>query len=181
MKKSLCQFIYYKILGWNADLKLPEENKYVICAAPHTSNWDFVLGKIFACTQGLKLNYLIKKECFIGPFKYLFRKIGGIPVERKANHSLVENLSEMAKQSKVFHLVVTPEGTRAANPNWKSGFYYIAQLANIPIILIALDYKKKCITANKIIVPTGNVEQDMQEIKEYFSQFQGKNPQNFAI
>lgn len=181
MKRALCHFIYYKLLGWKAHFDLPDGDKYVMCVAPHTSNWDFLLGKLCSRAQGISIHFLMKKEWFTWPLGYLFKSMGGIPVERSKNHSLVEKLSEQARQSKVFHLAITPEGTRSANANWKMGFYYIARGAGIPIVLISIDYKHKCIWADKTLVPSENAEDDMRTIKQYYSQFQGKHPRNFAI
>ena len=91
------------------------------------------------------------------------------------------SLIKIANESKIFHLAITPEGTRKANPNWKKGFYHIAIGANIPIMLIGIDYSKKCITATKMFYPTGDINKDMNEIKLYFKDFKGKNPENFSI
>jgi hypothetical protein len=87
----------------------------------------------------------------------------------------------MFKRKQIFHLGITPEGTRKANPNWKKGFYYIAQGANVPIVLIAIDYPSKSIIAEKVIEPCGDIEKDMRIIKDYFSVWTGKYPQNFVI
>lgn len=107
--------------------------------------------------------------------------MGGIPVDRSRKSSLVDQMINIAKSSKKFHLAITPEGTRKANPNWKKGFYYIAQGAGLPIILVAIDYEKKCITAEKVIHPSGDIEKDMREIKLYYKDFKGKHPELFTI
>ena len=106
---------------------------------------------------------------------------GGIPVDRSRKTSLVDQMIKIAKSSQKFHLAITPEGTRKANPNWKKGFYYIAQGAGLPIILVAIDYAKKCITAEKVIHPSGDLDKDMREIKLYYKNFKGKYPENFSI
>ena len=100
---------------------------------------------------------------------------------RSRKSSLVDQMINIAKSSKKFHLAITPEGTRKANPNWKKGFYYIAQGAGLPIILVAIDYEKKCITAEKVIHPSGDIEKDMREIKLYYKDFKGKHPELFTI
>lgn len=181
MKKALFSFIYFKLLGWKAEVNVPNFDKCVICAAPHTTNWDLFIGKLFYGAVGRETGFMMKKEWFFFPLGYFFRWMGGIPVYRSKHTSMVDQLIKRAKSSKSFHLAITPEGTRSANPNWKKGFYYIALGANIPIVLIGIDYEKKCITANKVINPTGDFEKDMREIKLYFKDFKGKHPEKFDI
>lgn len=94
---------------------------------------------------------------------------------------MVDQIIQQIKKSEKFHLAITPEGTRSANPEWKKGFYYIALGAQIPIVLIGIDYEKKCISANKYLIPSGDIEKDMREIKLYFKHFKGKHPEKFAL
>lgn len=89
-------------------------------------------------------------------------------------------MAEEATSRKTFHLAITPEGTRSANGDWKKGFYYIAFKAQIPILLAGIDYRTKCITIEKEVFPSGNIEEDMRTIKTYFKRFQGKHPENFT-
>ena len=107
--------------------------------------------------------------------------MGGIPVDRSKRTSLVDQVAQRIRESSKFHLAITPEGTRSANPNWKKGFYFIALKAEVPIVLIGIDYEKKCITAGKYLMPSGDVEKDMREIKLYFKQFKGKHPEKFDL
>ena len=179
MKKAICSFIYYKLLGWKTKVSVPDYDKYIICAAPHTSNWDFIIGKLFYAAIGRKTGFMMKKEWFFFPFGYLLKAMGGIPVNRDKNTSTVEAVTNEIKKRKTFHLAITPEGTRSPNPNWKRGFYYIALKAQIPIVLIGIDYKTKTITAGKVIIPSGDYKEDIKEIKTYFKQFTGKHPENF--
>lgn len=179
MKKAICSFIYFKLLGWKAVIDVPDYEKYIICAAPHTSNWDFIIGKLFYCAIGRTAGFMMKKEWFFFPLGCLLKAMGGMPINRKKNESTVEAVSKEIKNSKTFHLAITPEGTRSPNPNWKKGFYYIALKADVPIVLIGIDYKTKTITAGKEIMPSGDYEKDIKEIKTYFKQFTGKYPENF--
>jgi 1-acyl-sn-glycerol-3-phosphate acyltransferase len=94
---------------------------------------------------------------------------------------MTDNMADTAKQSKSFHLCVTPEGTRSPNPDWKKGFYFIALKAEIPILLYGVDYERKLIQCTKTVIPSGNVEKDMRDIKLYFKNFKGKKPENFVI
>ncbi len=159
----------------------PHPNKYIICLAPHTSNWDFALGQLYSGAEGLTCNFLIKKEWFVWPLKSLFKRLGGIPVWRSKHTSMTDNLAETARQSATFRLCITPEGTRSLNPEWKRGFYYIALKAQLPILLYGVDYKKKRIQCTKTIVPNGDIEAQMREIKLYFKDFQGRKPEKFTV
>ncbi len=181
MKKNICSFIYYKLLRWKTKVAVPDYDKYILCAAPHTTNWDLLIGKLFYGAIGRRTGFMMKKEWFVWPLSMVFRAMGGIPVDRKKKTSLVEQMTNVAKSRKVFHLAITPEGTRSANPNWKKGFYYIALKAGIPIVLVAIDYEKRCITMEKEIFPCGDIERDMKEIKLYYKNFKGKHPENFSI
>ena len=181
MEKTFCRFVYYRLLGWKAQVTVPHYNKCVICAAPHTSNWDLLFGKLFYCTLGHKVNFMMKKEWFFFPLGMLFKAIGGIPVNRNKKTSLVDQMAERFAHSNQFHLAITPEGTRKANANWKKGFYYIALKAKVPIILIGIDYPSHLIAATKVLIPSGDIDKDMCEIKQHFMQFKGKNPNGFAI
>ena len=181
MKEAICGFIYYKLLGWKSKVSAPDYDKYIICAAPHTTNWDLIIGKLFYGAIGRETGFMMKKDWFFWPLGPIFRWMGGIPVDRSRKTSLVDQMIKIAKSSQKFHLAITPEGTRKANPNWKKGFYYIAQGASMPILLIAIDYEKKCITAEKVIHPSGDLDKDMREIKLYYKNFKGKYPEKFSI
>lgn len=180
--KGLCQWLLYKVMGWKKEVTVEHPQKYVICLAPHTSNWDFVIGQLYCRAEGVSSNYLMKKEWFFWPLGSLFRKTGGIPVYRNRKiGGMTEILAETAKREKDFHLTITPEGTRGYNAEWKKGFYYIAAEAHIPILLYALDYKKKLIKCTKSICPKGDIEQELPVIKEYYRGVTAKYPEKFGI
>lgn len=181
MWKSFCRWLLYKQLGWSIDITQEHPSKYIICLAPHTSNWDFLIGQLYNGAEGLKSNFLMKKEWFFWPLGPIFRSMGGIPVERKKHTSLTDQLASIAQSREAFGLCITPEGTRKPTSEWKRGFYYIALKANIPILLFGLDYGSKRIVCTKMLVPNGDADAQMQEIKQYYKSFQGKYPQNFAI
>ncbi len=180
MKKTIYGFIYYRLLGWKTNVTVPLYDKCVVCAAPHTSNLDLFIGKLFYGAIGGKTSFMMKKEWFFFPLGLLFKAVGGIPVDRSKKTSLVDQMADTFARRKRFHLAITPEGTRKANKNWKKGFYYIAQKAGVPIVLIGIDYNTKTISATKSIIPSGDIEKDMQEIKFYYKDFKGKHPENFA-
>lgn len=181
MWKSFCRWLLYKQMGWTAEVTEAHPDKYIICLAPHTSNWDFIIGQLYSKSAGMKSNFLMKKEWFFWPLGPIFRRMGGIPVWRSKQTSMTDNLAETAMRLPIFQLCITPEGTRKLNPEWKRGFYYIAQKAGIPILLYGVDYEKKLIRCTKTIVPNGDIESQMREIKEYFKEFKGRYPENFTI
>ena len=181
MWKQFCRWLLYRQWGWKLNITQQHPDKYIICLAPHTSNWDFVIGQLYAGAEGMKSNFLMKKEWFFWPLGTIFRHLGGIPVWRSKHTSMTDNLAETAKQSASFRLCVTPEGTRSATAEWKKGFYFIALKSGIPILLYGLDYGRRTISCTRTIVPNGDVEGQMHDIKLYFKDFQGKHPENFTI
>ena len=156
-------------------------DQYIICLAPHTSNWDFVIGQLYIGARGMKSHFLMKKEWFFWPLGPLFRKLGGIPVYRQKHTSMTDSMAETARRASEFHLCITPEGTRARVEEWKKGFYFIALKAELPILLYAVDYDRKLIRCTKTIIPNGDLEGQMREIKLYYKDFRGKKPENFTI
>jgi 1-acyl-sn-glycerol-3-phosphate acyltransferase len=168
-------------MGFREEVSEPFPAKYIIALAPHTSNWDFIIGMLFCRAKDFNCNFLMKKEWFFWPLGKLMHKLGGIPVYRSKKTGLTDIVAEKAKEMDTFRLCITPEGTRKANKEWKRGFYYIALKANIPILLYGLDYKRKLIKCSRTFIPTGNVEKDMEEIKQYFTEFEGKHPERFII
>jgi 1-acyl-sn-glycerol-3-phosphate acyltransferase len=178
--KKFCSWLLYQQMGWALDVTEAHPDKCIICLAPHTSNWDFIIGQLYARAEGMKTNFLMKKEWFFWPLGPIFRKLGGIPVWRSKHNSMTDNLAQTALQRQTFQLCITPEGTRARTTEWKKGFYYIAMKAGIPILLYGIDYRDKLISCTKTIVPDGNIEAQMREIKEYYKDFIGKKPQNFT-
>ena len=181
MLKQICGFLLYKVMGWTADVTVDHPAKYIICLAPHTSNWDFIVGLLYSRSIGMSCNFLMKKEWFFWPMGPLFRHLGGIPVWRSKHTSMTDRLAQTARESKTFHLCVTPEGTRSLNPVWKKGFYFISAKAGFPGLLYGVDYQKKQIVCTKSFVPTGDVDNEMRDIKLYFKDFKGKHPEKFTI
>lgn len=179
--QKFCGWMLYRVMGWKKDVTVEHPDKYIICLAPHTSNWDFVIGQLYCRAEGYKINYLMKKEWFFWPLGPIFRATGGIPVFRDKKTRMTDNLARTAMESKVFHLTITPEGTRKPNPDWKKGFYFIAEKAQIPILLYGCDYEKKLIQCTVSYTPSGNIDKELPEIKQYFKNFKGKHPENFAM
>ncbi len=146
--------------------------------APHTSNWDFVLGKLAFRSYGVKVKILIKKELFAFPFGWFTRWMGGIPVNRKGNNNLTDTAVKYFQENDTMFMLFTPEGTRSHSPNWKKGFYYIALKAKVPIYLGYIDYKNKTGGFHGLFEPTGNVAEDILSIKRELHQYKGKFPEN---
>lgn len=175
---KICYWLL-RLFGWKIDRKAPENvNKAVIVVGPHTSNWDFVIGKMAFAYYRVNAKFLIKKELFFPPLGWLLRALGGIPVDRKKNNNITEQAVRHFSENEKCYLVFTPEGTRSYNPNWKKGFYYIAQNAGVPIYIAYIDYKTKTGGFHSLFQPTGNVEEDLKYIKTVLSQYSGKVPEN---
>ena len=176
---SLSQWILFRWLGFRTEVTVPMPDKYILALAPHTSNWDFVIGRLYSNAVGLKCGFLMKKEWFFWPLGLLMRRMGGVPVYRNRQMGSTDILAKEARESDEFRLCITPEGTRKPNREWKRGFYYIALKANLPILLYGLDYERRLIKCTKTFVPTGDIDKDMMEIKEYFREFKGRHPEKF--
>ena len=167
---NIYERILKKRMGWTVETTIDLPEKCVICVAPHTSNWDFILGELYIRSIGKTANFLMKKEWFFWPLGSFMRRIGGIPVERSKKTSLTDQLAEAADKAETFRLAVTPEGTRSRVETWKRGFYYIALKAKLPILLYAIDFGHKRIVCTKQIIPSGDVEADMGEILRYYAE-----------
>ena len=181
MLQRLSKKILFDWLGFSENVTEVLPDKCVIALAPHTSNWDFIIGKLYTTAIGESNLFLMKKEWFFWPLGIIMRRMGGIPVYRNKKTNITDSVAEQAKQADVFRVCVTPEGTRKANSDWKKGFYYIALKANIPILLYGLDFKTKTIVCTKKITPNGDVDKQLLEIKDYFRDFTGKHPDQFVL
>lgn len=178
---TLSKKILFDWLGYEQQITVDLPAKFILALAPHTSNWDFVIGNLYAQATGFRCNFMMKKEWFFWPLGYVMRSIGGIPVYRSKTMGVTDMLARKAMEMDEFRLCITPEGTRSANGEWKKGFYYIALKARIPILLFGLDYKRRLISCTRTFIPTGDIEKDMKEIKNYYRDFQGKHPDRFVL
>ncbi|MDX2361613.1 MAG: lysophospholipid acyltransferase family protein [Crocinitomicaceae bacterium] len=168
-----------RIFGWKIDKHTPEGiDKCVVIMGPHTSNWDFIIGKLAFYSYGVKVKFLIKKEAFVFPFGGLLKWMGGIPVDRKKNNNLVESAVQIFEENDSMFMLFTPEGTRDYNPNWKRGFYHIAQKAKVPIYIGYMDYERKIGGFHSVFEPTGDVDKDIEYIKSILRQYKGRTPEN---
>ena len=176
MRKLVHKFLL--LLGWNISLWKPEGiKKAVVVMGPHTSNWDFVLGRLAFYMMHLQGRYLVKKDIFVFPLGFILKALGAIPVDRSKNNNMVEYVANLFKDKEELYVVFTPEGTRSYNPNWKKGFYYIAVKAEVPILLAYVDFPSKKGGFLELFYPTGDVDADILEIKRKLGQFKGKYPE----
>ncbi len=170
-----------KLFGWKVDITVPDFPKCIICVAPHTSNWDFILGELAIRSVRRKAGFLMKSSWFFFPLGYFFRAIGGIPVERnKKKTSLVENLVRRFNTDRRLVIAITPEGTRGRVAEWHTGFLRIAYEANVPVALGAIDAPSKHITVTEVFEPTGNLQSDLVAIKTYYRNYVGIRPDKFT-
>ena len=165
-----------KLSGWKIDKTNPPISNCVLIAAPHTSNWDFVLMLLFAGSFGLKISWMGKSTLFIQPFGYILRLMGGISVKRSKKNQIVNNMISMFEKTDNLLLVVPVEGTRARTDFWKSGFYHIAKGANVPILPTFLDYSNKRGGFGIPIKTSDNLLSDMQKLRDFYEPFSGKFP-----
>jgi len=175
--KNFARFLF-KIFGWKIEENSPEGvKKCVIVVGPHTSNWDFVLGRLAFILYGIKPKILIKKDLFFPPLGWILKGLGGIPVDRKKNNNITELAVGLFHNREELYMVFTPEGTRSYNPNWKKGFYYIALKAKVPIYICYMDFENKKGGFHSLFEPTGDVDKDIAYIKSVLGQFKGKYPE----
>ena len=165
-----------KLSGWTVDKTNPPISNCVLIAAPHTSNWDFILMLLFAGAFGLKISWMGKSTLFVQPFGFILRLLGGISIKRNKKNQIVDNMISMFQRNNNLLLVVPVEGTRARADFWKSGFYHIANGANVPILPTFLDYSNKRGGFGVPIKTSGDIKLDMQKIRDFYTPFSGKFP-----
>lgn len=170
-----------KCFGWKVECTAPDYPKCIVCVAPHTTNWDFIIGKLAYSSVGRHAGFLMKSTWFFFPMGCILRAMGGIPVERKHKTvSLTDVVIDKFKKTDRLVIAITPEGTRSRTANWHTGFLRIAREADIPIVLGVIDGGTKTCIMDRVFIPTGNIEQDMRDIKQYYSQFTAIYPEKFT-
>ena len=162
--------------GWRVDTIYPVEKKYILVGAHHTSNWDLPVALLFSMASGIKFNFLAKDEAFRGPFGGIMHILGGIPVNRRANTHFVDQIAKEFETREELVIVITPEGTRRKTEYWKTGFYYIALAAKVPVALGFLDYPRKQIGIGKMLMLSGDIEGDLEIIRAFYADKVGKFP-----
>lgn len=175
MVRSICKLLLY-LLGWKSKGVFPYQlKKYVLIVAPHTSAWDFVIGVLFRKALRLeKAKYLGKMELFKPPFGFLFRWLGGFPVDRSQNKNLVDEVVNIFNAHDEFGIALSPEGTRTKVAKLRTGFYNIAKKANVPIVMVGLDFEHKCVILSEHFNTSVNQEADFEHILKFFRPIKGK-------
>jgi len=174
-------FSILKVFGWRLEGRLPDVNKLVVIAAPHTSNWDLPVLLSLAFALKAKACWLGKHTLFRWPYGFLFRWMGGIPVYRSASQNVVAQSVEMFRNSEKLILTIPPEGTRGKVSHWKTGFYYIALGAEVPIAMAFIDYKRKASGVGPTLYPTGDIEADMEIIRNFYINVTAKYPDKAGL
>lgn len=178
--KIFARFILYTIFRWKISGSFPKYlKKYVIIAAPHTHWQDFPLGVLIKYAEGLPANYIGKASLFKPPFGFIFRWLGGTPIERSRSSNKVEAIVNIFNSQENFILTMSPEGTRKKTEIWKTGFYYIAKGANVPVVMISFDFKNKEVKVAEPYYLTDNMENDFNFFHKFYEGVQGKIPENF--
>lgn len=171
-----------RMFGWKVEITVPDVPKCVIVVAPHTSNWDFIIGKLAYWSVGRTAGFLMKSAWFFWPLGAFFRAIGGIPVEpRRQGVSLTKIVVQKFNDAARMQLAITPEGTRARQTQWHTGFLHIALDANVPVMLGVIDFAKKEVVVKDQFKPSGNIDADLRAVKEYYRGAVGRYPDKFTI
>ena len=172
---------FLKATGWKIQGQLPANGrKSVLIAAPHTSNWDLPYTLMVAFALRLNVYWMGKQSIFKPPFRGVMLWLGGIPIQRESSNNVVEaSIAAIQNADGPVQLIVPPEGTRSKARYWKTGFYYIALGANVPIVMAYMDYARKESGLGPVFEPTGNIEADMATIQAFYAPFKGKNPDQF--
>ena len=175
-------------MGWELDNHWPDDlEQCVMIAAPHTSNWDTLYARLALKALGVNVRITIKDSYMKLPFGPFVRAMGGIGIDRRPKQegdprpSMVQLMTDLFKVHPKLVMLVTPEGTRSKQEQWKTGFYHVAVNAGVPIALAYMDYEKKKTGVGKVVYPTGDYEKDMHEIMEFYAQIAGKIPENFSV
>ena len=176
-----CAVLYLKITGWKREGQAPTLDKYIIIAAPHTSNWDFPISLAMLLSFKVRAYWMGKDSMFRWPYGLLFRLLGGIPIDRSKSNNAVEQSIKAIKERKKMVLMLSPEGTRKKVAYWKTGFYHIAYGSGVPIALGYLDYARKAGGIGALVYTTGNMESDMNAIHLFYSKVTARHPEKSSV
>ncbi len=175
---GLTRFVFSKLLGWRIEGSFdPAIKKSVVVVAPHTSWHDFYIGALARRILKTEINFVAKKELFKWPFGWYFRWMGGASLDRTPGQNKVEAIARIFEEKDEFRLAIAPEGTRKKVEKWKTGYYYIAQKANVPVIRVAFDYKNKVVAISDPFYTTGDIDVDTPRIRSFFTGVVGKVPE----
>ena len=180
MKRLFCKWIMLDVLGWKITGHFPsheEAPKYIVVAAPHTTNWDLPLGLATSAIERARIGFIGKKSLFRPLYGWFFRFLGGIPVNRSKSSNYVSSVVDVIHARERFAICIAPEGTRQRVEKLRTGFYWIAREAGIPLVLTALDYEHKELRISDLVYTTDNDEADLEQILNFFRGVKGKHPE----
>lgn len=178
MFKLLCKFLMYRVWGWRIEGEFPKDiPKYLTLGGPHTSNWDFVLSLFARTIQGADIKFMAKKSVFRFPYGWIFRKLGGYPVDRSQRNNFVQFVIDLYNSRERFAMAITPEGTRTRVDRFKTGFYHIAVGAKVPVVPVVFDAKHKIYRIHPPFYLKGKMEEDLEKVLNYYRGVEGINPE----
>ncbi len=174
--QTLLGKVFLKIMGWKVEGTVPDLPKYVLICAPHTATWDlfFMLAGFYV--MDVKANWMGKKEIFRWPVKGFFKRLGGIQIDRHSTQNVVQQTARVIQSCEQIIIGIAPEGTRSRSRYRKTGFYHIAHTARVPIVVGYLDYRRKVCGIGSVMETTGNIDSDMEAIREFYSSIMAKYP-----
>jgi 1-acyl-sn-glycerol-3-phosphate acyltransferase len=176
---EIAKFIYFKLMGWKLHGKFPSHiKKCVVPVVPHTSWHDFYIGILVRSVWKAEINFVGKKSLFKAPFGWYFRWMGGVPIDRSKSTDFVTATARVFQEKEVFRLSLAPEGTRKRVEKLKTGFYYIAKAANVPIVMVAFDFENKQVKVAEPFTVSDNIEADLKKVNSFFKGVKGKVPEN---
>ncbi|MCP4541637.1 MAG: glycerol acyltransferase [Chloroflexi bacterium] len=171
---------FLRVLGWRLEGSLPDVPKFVFIAAPHTSNWDFLIFITVTFAFRTRCVWMGKDSIFRPPFGIIFSSLGGIPVDRNSSQSVVEQAIQVFGSREKVVMGISPEGTRRKTDCWRKGFYYIALGANVPLVFAFADYERKVTGFGPAFMPTGDIQADMKVFRDFYKDIKGKFPENYS-
>lgn len=176
MFRIFARWMAFKVFKFTLKGRFPKDPKFVIAVVPHTSNWDFIVAIGVRTYLKEPIHFVGKKELFTPLTSWFFKRLGGMPLNRKKNEKVVDAITRMYAEEEVFRMAIAPEGTRKKVSKWKTGFYYIAQNAGVPILPIAFDWENRIMTFHPLFTPTGDVEGDIASLQKLFKGVVGRVP-----
>ena len=175
MIRNIIRFFFW-LLGWKITGSIPNIKQYVIITAPHTSTWDFIVLAATKLILKLDIKYVAKKSLFNKSYGWFFKMLGGIPVDRSQRTNFVTAAADLFSQHETFSLAFAPEGTRSYIPEWKTGFYYVAKAANVPIVMAGADYLRKIVSLSEPYYLTGEIKIDFEFMRERYKECIARHP-----
>ena len=177
MFRRIAQFFAFKVFKFTLQGNFPKDPKFVIAVVPHTSNWDFIVAIGVRTYLKEPIHFVGKKELFTPLTSWFFKGLGGMPLNRKKNENVVDAITRMYREEDLFRMAIAPEGTRKKVTEWKTGFYYIAKNAGVPILPIAFDWENRVMTFHPLFTTTANWEKDFEYLQALFKGVIGKVPE----